>query len=369
MSNTFKLMESFSHTIGESYAELTNLVVEPINYIHKGVANKTAWHMPGNIPFFYILELNDTSLEITPENDVREPEKLTMEELSQKEFYNQINLKFLFTEQQFTFTYFGWDDFFADLGGVSKIAEEALGSLAFLLIWIYFIDLAMMLRRKHKIENKNNKVVNLSQRLPIYLKSAKAIQNDQTPLGEERDVNKDIHLIQCLINEWDDFSDQLKDKDVKREKEDAKEEYTIDNHLEELEELDKVYYEKGQKFIDTSNIELFDTYLINESTFTSRLDQTIRDFFIDIKKTISFVGIYMINDDVEDLDRQLMKYKKTMQTAFKMLFKHQDNILDQQLKRQKKKTMGKVQLLNPVELINWNESEQDGKKKPNRKKK
>ena len=82
MSNTFKLMESFSHTIGESYAELTNLVVEPINYIHKGVANKTAWHMPGNIPFFYILELNDTSLEITPENDVREPEKLTMEELS-----------------------------------------------------------------------------------------------------------------------------------------------------------------------------------------------------------------------------------------------------------------------------------------------
>ena len=101
----------------------------------------------------------------------------------------------MFTEQQFTFTYFGWDDFFADLGGVSKIAEEALGSLAFLLIWIYFIDLAMMLRRKHKIENKNNKVVNLSQRLPIYLKSAKAIQNDQTPLGEERDVNKDIHLI------------------------------------------------------------------------------------------------------------------------------------------------------------------------------
>ena len=130
--------------------------------------------MPGDIPFFYIFELNDTSFEITPESDIREPERLTLDELSQSEFSNQINLKFLFTEQEFTFTYFGWDDFFADLGGVGKIAEEVLGSLAFLLIWIYFIDLAMMLRRKHKIDHKNNKIINLSKRLPIYLKAANA---------------------------------------------------------------------------------------------------------------------------------------------------------------------------------------------------
>ena len=86
---------------------------------------------------------------------------------------------------------------------------------------------------------------------------------------------------------------------------------------------------------------------------------------IDIKKFVSFVGIYMISDDVEDLDRQMKKYSKTMSTAFKMLFKHQDTILDQQVKRQKKKTMGKVQLLNPVELINWNDKDQakENKKK------
>ena len=82
MNNTFKLMESSKHTIGETYAQLTNLVTEPINYIHKGVANKTAWHMPGDIPFFYILELNDTSFEITPESDIREPQRLTLDELS-----------------------------------------------------------------------------------------------------------------------------------------------------------------------------------------------------------------------------------------------------------------------------------------------
>lgn len=77
MNNTFKLMESQNHTIGETYAKLTNLVSEPINYIHRGMANKTAWHLPGGIPFLYIKELNETSIEITPESDVREPEYFT----------------------------------------------------------------------------------------------------------------------------------------------------------------------------------------------------------------------------------------------------------------------------------------------------
>ena len=89
-------------------------------------------------------------------------------------------------------------------------------------------------------------------------------------------------------------------------------------------------------------MELLDTHPISEKIFYQRVHQTIRDFFIDIKKIVSFVGIYMITDDVEDLDRQMKKYKKTMSTAFKMLAKHQDTILDQQIKRQRRKTMGKV---------------------------
>ena len=106
--------------------------------------------------------------------------------------------------------------------------------------------------------------------------------------------------------------------------------------------MDDAYWQLGTKYIDHSNVELLDAHPVTEKIFSMRVNQIIRDFFIDIKKIVSFVGIYMITDDVEDLDRQMKKYKKTMSTAFKMLTKHQDTILDQQVKRQKKKTMGKV---------------------------
>lgn len=91
------------------------------------------------------INVNETQIQITPENDIREPVPLTTEEMKQSDFSNFMNLKFLFIEQQFYFTYVGIDDLFADLGGVSKLAEELLGNLAPILIWLYMIDLAFMI--------------------------------------------------------------------------------------------------------------------------------------------------------------------------------------------------------------------------------
>lgn len=119
--------------------------------MHHGTANKTAPFDLFGIPLFFG-DVNETQIEITPENDIREPEPLTQEEMEQSDFSSKMHLKFLFVEQQFTFTYVGIDDLFADLGGVGKAAEEILGSLGVLLIWIYFIDLALMVQKKHQFD-------------------------------------------------------------------------------------------------------------------------------------------------------------------------------------------------------------------------
>jgi hypothetical protein len=134
--------------------------------MHIGTANKTAFHFFG-VPIFFI-DVNDTQIQITPENDVRERVRLTQEEMAQKDFSNVINLKFLFVEQQFLFTYVSIDDFFAELGGIGKLSEVLLGNLSFILIWIYFINLAFMVKKKHTFDQNVFKIRRLTQRLPLY---------------------------------------------------------------------------------------------------------------------------------------------------------------------------------------------------------
>jgi len=61
----------------------------------------------------------------------------------------------------------------------------------------------MMLRRKHKIDHKNNRITNLSKRLPIYLKAANAQPDEWTPEGKDKEGNEkakrikkdDLHMI------------------------------------------------------------------------------------------------------------------------------------------------------------------------------
>ena len=168
--------------------------------------------------------------------------------------------------------------------------------------------------------------------------------------------------MQSLIDDCDDCPAKFKSIKIKNleQVQDEQEKYTVENHIKQLEDLDKNYYEAGQQFIDLGNYDLQDDFIINKRVYEERVNTNIFNLFQQIKKTVSFIGIYGMTDRIENLDLQMKKYKKTMSTAFKMLFKNQHVVLCQQEKRKKKLTIGKVQLLNKKgELKQWNKSSDD----------
>lgn len=161
-------------------------------------------------------------------------------------------------------------------------------------------------------------------------------------------------MIQKLIDDWEECPDKFKSKKIKKSDQDEKKEleaaqkaYKLEKHIEQLDNLDSEFYEAGKEFIELDTYELQDEFDLNKKIYDIRVKTDIFRLFMEIKKAVSFMGIFGMSEGIENLDLQMKKYKKTMVTAFKMMFKNQDVILEQQQKRKKKEksSMGKVQLL------------------------
>ena len=92
---------------------------------------------------------DDNKILISPENNKRFAMRLPEELRHQKEYSNIVNLKFDFFKMEFTYTFTNIKNFFSELGGVGKLAEETLGGLASVLLILFFLDLVNVVRKKH----------------------------------------------------------------------------------------------------------------------------------------------------------------------------------------------------------------------------
>jgi hypothetical protein len=112
---------------------------------------------------------------IKPENEVQQAKRTDEEYQSGSTFPIQVNIRFDFTEMQFTFTYVQISDMISQLGGIMGIVLGLIGQFAVYLIIAYVVELLFLIKRKYKCDERNYVCETLKGRIPIYQKVIKEL--------------------------------------------------------------------------------------------------------------------------------------------------------------------------------------------------
>ena len=104
---------------------------------------------------------------MTPENNARLAIEVPISQRTDQKFSNVVNLKFDFFKHEYEYTFINLGNFFTDLGGVGSLAEETLESFGTILLILFFLDLVMIIKKKHKHDHIGH-VQKFKERLPIY---------------------------------------------------------------------------------------------------------------------------------------------------------------------------------------------------------
>lgn len=92
-------------------------------------------------------------VKVKPEYNLVGSELANDEEQGMERYAQILGLRFGFTEQQFSYTYFSTTDLISELGGISGIIGGIFASLAIYFVMLYIVDLVTLIQNKFVFEN------------------------------------------------------------------------------------------------------------------------------------------------------------------------------------------------------------------------
>lgn len=80
---------------------------------------------------------------------------------------------------------------------------------------------------------------------------------------------------------------------------------------------------------------ILDEFYITRSLLAERVHTDFLELCAQVKKNVSFFGIYTMAEEVDTLDRKIKFYKKKLHIALSMFYRHHSKFVDRQKKKYK----------------------------------
>ena len=130
-------------------------------------------------PIFWTNTDEDKIL-VSPENNRRLATAFSVEGRSQSEFSSFVHLRFDFFKMEFEYTFMNMKNFFSELGGVGKLAKETLGSFGTLIPFLFFVDLVLLVKKRHEHDHREFEIKRIFRVLTVYKQLAENKQDKST---------------------------------------------------------------------------------------------------------------------------------------------------------------------------------------------
>jgi len=142
-ADTQKILETEPFAISSNNIETTILDARPEKKIYTGMPVSDLKLIAGFKTKF--VDVTDLIINVSPENELLKALPASEEDMQRISFPVKISLRFSFTEEVFSQTFFQIMDMVAELGGIGGIIASTIAGFAVYMILLFIMDLTSVI--------------------------------------------------------------------------------------------------------------------------------------------------------------------------------------------------------------------------------